>query len=309
MTNSVFLAFNESFARYAAVSIASLLVHARSKLSLTCIVSELEPCSERLIRDLVERFDGKVEFIRADESFFAGWKLGFHFTISNYFRLLGPSLIRAERALFLDADLIITCDVDDLTSVDLQSCWFGGCIDHLGGRASGVPRSPNDPYLNAGVLIYNLNALRKFDFLRKCRDVYISYQDSIKFADQCIINKLAEGRKLPIDERWNIQINDRGPYDLKNRIGGFEGRSIIHANGPIKPWMTWSDPWISELWFSYARLVDLSPAEFRIEPRNVQELYAQARARDLSGDYKSASEIKERLLKILSNQNNQASTP
>lgn len=78
------------------------------------------------------------------------------FTYINLLKVCYPSILPVEKVLHLDVDTII-CDIlEPLWNIDLTDKWFAACPEY-----HGVYRPFGFPYYNAGVILLNLEQMRK----------------------------------------------------------------------------------------------------------------------------------------------------
>ncbi len=160
-----------------------------------------------------------------------------YFSATTYFRLFIPDLYpEYDKALYLDSDIVILSDIADLYNIDLKDNLVGAAPDDViqtievfknySELVVGVADYKN--YFNAGILLMNLEALRKFGFQEK----FIYLLGTVKFSvaqDQDYLNRLCKGRVTLLDKNWN-----RMPVggDIKER----EKLHLIHYNLAFKPW-------------------------------------------------------------------------
>src|SRR5262249_20221382 len=148
-----------------------------------------------------------------------------------------PSLLPHQKALYLDTDTLVVSDVTPLLEIDIGDNLFAGVPDPDGAKTSKVPRVTGDTYINSGVLLMNLKALREGNFVEKTRAIYSQYEREIMWADQCLINKYAERKKLIIGAEFNRQIFPNSmigkDWDL---LCARNDTKVFHFLGPIKPW-------------------------------------------------------------------------
>ena len=299
---AVVFTFDRGFLPYAIVAMTSLLVHSKHHVRVYCVTDGLEADDVRLLERAFLGYDAELRLVEASRHIFAQWKVLFHYSTANYFRLEAPSLIPDKRVIYLDCDLLVTCDLRELFTIDLQGAWLAACLDPDGKRVATVPIGADEPYINTGVLVLDLEALRQADFGALARQAYRANADTVQFADQCVINLVAEGRKLVLEPRWNVQQHNI-PWPRQAEVmASFDRRAILHASGPVKPWMSWSDPWIANLWRSYARLTELDVASLLKDATTYQQHVWKAAALDAQGRWKEASELKGRLLAHLQSQ-------
>ncbi|MEM1129277.1 MAG: glycosyltransferase family 8 protein [Pseudomonadota bacterium] len=155
-----------------------------------------------------------------------------------------------DRAIFLDADLMIVDDLGPLWETDLEGKVFGACRD-LAISTCGSPRGvkspekwgvpPSAPYLNAGVMLIDLAAWRQRDPL----DALLDYMRKTgKAADQFhqeALNAVMWQEWKAVPDRWNLIAGlygrSFGPY---SRTGN-DDPAVLHFSGSIKPWRIKSD--------------------------------------------------------------------
>ena len=116
-------------------------------------------------------------------------------------------------------------------------------------------------YFNAGVLLMNLDELRKFKFQEK----FLYLLEKVKFSvaqDQDYLNRLCKGRVKLISHDWNVMpyVNEETkPEDIK----------IVHYNFAYKPWH-FEDVTYNEYFWEYAK-----KTEFYDEILKVRENYTE----------------------------------
>ncbi len=281
--------FDESFVGHAAVAITSLCAHSDSALKIYCLFFNIPEERLSIILNITRRFHVEVEFINVGEQF-SGWKTGFHFSTASYYRLLIENLVPENRAIYLDCDLLITCDLKDLFNIQLGNNFLAGCEDEKGRKTSKITLADDDVYINTGVLVMDLDRMRTEDFFNRARDVYESHTSQIVWADQCVINLAAAGRKSLLERHWNVMAHEQSDGNtLEALYEPFVGNGILHFSGPVKPWHMWSGAWEAALWQSYLRLSGnpLSAASRR--PKTVDELNALIRKFESEGKWKEAA--------------------
>lgn len=180
-----------------------------------------------------------------------------------------------KKAIFLDGDLIVQGDINELYSFDLGKNLIGAVVDSIvtcdidawwqrkrNYIIQNNKMKNTDNYFNSGVLLLNLPAIRQFpNFI----DKYIcesEFQDPARCNhDQDSLNFVLEGKTLFLPMKYNFQCNLLLPYNFKhltmkarnlidkNRKDIF----IVHYDGDMpKPWKNLSGDF-SHLWWKYAR--------------------------------------------------------
>jgi lipopolysaccharide biosynthesis glycosyltransferase len=297
---TVVYSFDSKYAHYAAVSTYSLAAHSTTPLRIVWIIPDTDTAGILPIaEELAGKFDLHIDVVPVAMAGFTAWKVSHHFTLAMYLRLLIPSLIPGPRALYLDADTLVLKDLSALYFTDLGGNLIAGVIDGFGHETSKVPRADGDPYLNSGVLLMDLDALRSDRMLEKATALYLEHEHELAWPDQCVINKYAEGRKLVLHPGWNCRVS---AYDIGP--GQFDGvlsepdLSILHFVSFVKPWQTWSDPRISDFWWQYARRAQidgLAPQEVS----TVGQAILFTHMLDKSERFREASKMKSDIISFL----------
>ena len=175
-----------------------------------------------------------------------------YYSVTTYFRLFIPNLYpQYNKALYLDCDIVLLADVAELYNIDMGDNLVAAAPDDVIQKIEvfqeyvekvvGVADYRN--YFNAGVLLMNLDELRKFDFQEK----FLYSLEKIKFAvaqDQDYLNRLCKGRVKIISNVWDKMpiSNDTDTNDLK----------LIHYNLAFKPWH-FEDILYKEYFWKYAK--------------------------------------------------------
>lgn len=133
-----------------------------------------------------------------------------------------------ERLIWLDSDTIVLGSLEPLWNLDLQKMAIAAAPD-----AGGNPHNPQDrnPYLNGGVLVYNMKLWEEEQLSEKL----IENARSNLWADydQGALNSFLAGRWKQLEQIWNN-------YDTEDR-----STKVMHFMSRPKPWES-STP--NQLW-------------------------------------------------------------
>lgn len=181
---------------------------------------------------------------------------------ANFYRLFLPLLLEREnRCLYLDGDLAVCADLQDLYETNLQEYYVAGvtdCLCHNDDHFSHVTGHdiPFGYYINAGVMLMNLEKMRNDHLLE--RFLRLNDASYFPFLDQDIINYGCRGNVKLLDKKFNVYPGDTPEVlsALRQRIPGqarlfsdtaLTNPSIIHFVGSQKPWndpsMPYADVW------------------------------------------------------------------
>ena len=193
-----------------------------------------------------------------------------YFTSATYFRLFIPDLYpQYDKAIYLDSDTIVLGDISDFYNIDLEDNLLGAISDasvrntpdfiEYVERVIGMSTYKN--YFNAGVMIMNLDEMRKFHFEEK----FLYLLETVKYAvaqDQDYLNRLCKGRVKIIGEEWNrmpMPSNEVKDEDIK----------LLHFNHMFKPWH-FDDVMFQDEFWKYAK-----ETEFYNDILNIKQNYTE----------------------------------
>lgn len=171
-----------------------------------------------------------------------------HYTKTTYYRLFIPELFpQLEKVLYLDCDIVLQTDVAELFDQDMAGDLVGAvpdsmvtAIDAFGEYVSNRLGIRPEHYFNAGVLLMDLDAMRRFHFT----EVFLKLLNSVTFRvaqDQDYLNVICKGRTLLLGREWNT---------MPGCAGGEP--KLIHYNLDCKPWWRDDVPYGDVFW-DYAR--------------------------------------------------------
>jgi lipopolysaccharide biosynthesis glycosyltransferase len=170
--------------------------------------------SRNTLSRLAKRFGESVrlEFVPVDDSVFRGTTSGPGKSHIAYFRILLPHLLDVPRLIYLDCDVLVFRDLAELFDLELSP----------GKVLAAVPDSetlslaedsrtivdamelPADgTYFNSGVMLMNLDELRKQRFCQRAMEFLNTWRADYRFWDQSAINFLLRGRIETLPDCWN----------------------------------------------------------------------------------------------------------
>ena len=186
-----------------------------------------------------------------------------YLTRATLFRLGLERLAPADchRVVYLDCDLIVMRDLRDLWRVDLSGFPIGAVPDALAFAGNLVPdfaarfalNLEDGEYVNAGVLLIDLDAVRHEKAFSRAIDFVTEHADSLSFGDQDAINFAFWGRVKLLDNEWNAS-RDRAIAAIASTLPAYKqlnGRppAIIHFSHQYKPWSNNGyHPWFWIYW-------------------------------------------------------------
>ncbi len=131
-----------------------------------------------------------------------------------------------DKLLYLDTDVLLSGDIGELYDVDVENYDLAGVRDHYG-RFFIYPN-----YLNSGVMLWNLKAIREKGIFR--RATKLCNEKKMLLMDQSAINKYAK-KKLILPPRFNEQHKNKKDTLVRHFSMRIKWFPFIRTE-KIKPW-------------------------------------------------------------------------
>ena len=185
---------DENYAKYAMVSIASLLENNcdTDEIIIYFIADSLNIETMNKLNEIVNFFHRKIIFIDAsdiDISFIRKTD----FSPAGYYRLLVSELLAVDKVLYIDSDTIIRKCLEELWTIDIKNYLVAGVKDTLEDfMAEGVGLDDNSSYINSGVMLLNFEMMRKINFNKRVAECFNRFDGYVPHHDQGVINCLAK---------------------------------------------------------------------------------------------------------------------
>ena len=271
----VFFAVDDGYSPFLAVSIQSLADHAspENQYSIKILHTDISVENKKKISKY-QRENIDIEFVDLNyyiEKIQDKLYTRDYYSKTTYFRLFIPNLYpQYDKALYLDCDIVILDDIANLYGIDMGDNLVAAAPDDViqtikvfqdyVEKVVGVADHRN--YFNAGILLMNLDELRKFKFQEK----FIYSLGKITFSvaqDQDYLNRLCKGRVKLIDKNWNrmpITKDKVKPSDVK----------LVHYNLAFKPWH-FEDILFKEFFWEYAKKTEYFDEILKIRDSYTEE--------------------------------------
>ena len=210
--------------------------------------SDLEESIQRAVeRDFQERVT--FHFLQVPEELFADFPETGRYPRQIYYRLAAPLLLPKEldRILYLDVDVVVINSLRTFCEMDFEGSYYVGCT-HTRELLTKLnqARLQSDKavaYINTGVLLMNLNALRQVIRLEEISAYVREHEKALILPDQDILTALY-GDKIQLADSLCYNLSDRvlsfynGSHPKEKRDVNWVRRNtaIIHYCGRNKPW-------------------------------------------------------------------------
>lgn len=205
--------------------------------------------NQKLLLQEALKYNVKIEFHTFDIS-----KLAIldridsgRYSLSTFLRLYLPVILpNLSKVLYLDGDIIVRHSLQQLWNTNIDNCALAGVTAALLGHGlleKDIHYDPQFDYINAGVLLMNLDYIRHNGILQQFEQYIVDHQNELYFFDQTVINNVLFDRKLVIDIRYNLYFSDflrkyanYRQLTKAHRREVFHDPTIVHFPSEIKPW-------------------------------------------------------------------------
>lgn len=167
----------------------------KNKEKLYCIAKDFK--RKIYIIDVnIEDFNLKNDFIKSSR-----WP------ISAFSRLYSALLLPKEisKIIYIDCDTIIKESLENLDKEEFENNIFLGvkeCVSK--GYKKNIGLTDNDNYINAGILLIDLEKLRNIDINNEIQDFVKKYKNKISYADQDVLNGIFHKQIGILSPKFNV---------------------------------------------------------------------------------------------------------
>lgn len=264
------MALDDGYVYPTIVSITSALENANPEREYSFYImhpGEFKQENKDKIKSLEEKYKScKIELIDMKDRYKDANDKG-HITTPAYYRLaLSDLLPNLDKIIWLDGDTIVFSDLKEMLDIDMTGLCYRGFLDYIPDAVDDfVP--DNDHVICSGVMLLNLDELRKEDMVNKFEKFISENNDRLIQHDQTTINSVAykkvdilpakyglynygsvEGAKAPLSIYRYSKAYSADEIEL-----AFLNPCILHCI--CKPWHN-KDVRGGKEWWDYARKTD-----------------------------------------------------
>ena len=209
--------------------------------------SDLTDADMDAVRAVSDRVS--CRFLSVDAGDFDGFPESSRYPRQIYYRLAAPLLLPEEldRILYLDVDTLVINPLKELYTMDFQGNYYIAsthireALTKLNDRRLNVP--DGSPYVNTGVMVLNLPALRENLTMDEIRRTALQKIDSFWLPDQDLLTVL-HGDKILLADTQKYNLSDRilniynaNPKNPRHNLDWVrENTVVIHYCGKNRPW-------------------------------------------------------------------------
>ena len=241
---AIVLAANYAYVDQVLTTIKSICFHNRS-LRFYLINSDFPNEWIKQLNKRLEKFDSEIINCRVTSEQISRYKTDISYTV--FLRYFIADFVQEDKALYLDCDLVVTKNLDDLFATELQDYPLAAIRD-FGGKAYF-----GREIFNAGVLLINNDLWKQEQMTQRLIDLTIEWHDKVDQADQSILNMLFENRWLELDFDYNHIVIHKQFTDYQLPAGQ-DYPAIIHYLSHRKPWKDLAAQTYRDVWWYYHNL-------------------------------------------------------
>ena len=254
-------ATDDNYALYSGVAIQSIISNAskNNKYVIYILEENLSPIWKKSLYKLATK-NVRIDFINI-QNLLSGYTNDVfythsHFSKATYYRFFIPKIFNNfKKIIYLDCDLIVNTDIENLFSVELENNYVG-CVnsgkyksDEMVDYIKSLGLKDPYKYFNSGVIVFDINKLKASDFTNKCINILKS-RKNFALMDQDVLNIVFEGNIKFLDASWNVFNNCLFRSFQKNNLTKeneiyyqylekcAKNPNIMHYNSNLKPWNT-----------------------------------------------------------------------
>ena len=214
-----------------------------------------------------------VELIDMKNSFNNTYITPSYITRATYYRLLLPSILnKYNKILYLDGDIIVRKDLWNLYSTDIKDNYIGAVKDiwhqMYGGRdyAHKLGIKNLNQYINAGILVMNLQKIREDNMKKKFNDFIPTLESRrLYLNDQDVLNATCYDKIKFISPEYNAMQHLEFNYDVMGiLVDCYDMQewkkacidpAIVHYTSSAKPWKGCNCRFYNE-WDKYRKIAE-----------------------------------------------------
>ncbi|MDD5578207.1 MAG: glycosyltransferase family 8 protein [Methylobacter sp.] len=259
---NVVFAIDKNYIEQFTVACVSLLENNKEIVGRIFLVTNVDDSNPKLFKSISfikSRYGIVIETLGLNSEILSKFKITHHVSTATYFRLLLSDILpkSIEKVLFLDADLIVNGELNELLRLSFSPYSdakeshdiYVYAVNHRYSKKElerlAFAQFNSDTYFNAGVMYINLKIWRDNCIASRLIENAEKYNENLLWWDQDVLNITFEDKWSELDYKYNsFQLTERSESDYK----------IIHYTGSSKPWHFRNNHPYKHLYWKYLRM-------------------------------------------------------
>lgn len=218
----------------------------------------------------INNFD--IEIIYFDNSLISNFKGIRHVSNATYIKYFIPSLVNEKSILFLDADIYINRNIENIWQEFSSDCTIFAVEDPGYKNENELLGIDNQTAtFNCGIMLFNIEKMKEKDLCKKLIDYTNRNSSKIQNADQTVFNAICkqEWKKIPME--FNMQrihfISSAKELRIDKKVlkKNIANPAIVHFTTHSKPWMfRCAHPYKKEYLKNYKQLFEFKYKDITI---------------------------------------------
>lgn len=204
---NIVITSSDLYSKLAITTLKSLFINNRvaDDITIYYIGDRLSNASHQNLVDLADEYNRKIIFVPMPKNFdqlTGSNRNGQTVFCYCYFQNLLPETV--DKVLLLEGDQIITGDISELYNLDISSYYIAAADDLQSSMyKKKIGMREDSPYVNCGVILYNLKKWREDNLTTKITEVLNSKQHMFFYDVQDVINYTVEGGVKILPPKYN----------------------------------------------------------------------------------------------------------
>jgi lipopolysaccharide biosynthesis glycosyltransferase len=225
---------------------------------------DLTEQSAQMLTEMVTSSGGIIDFLRFTDTAIAAIPPMEQSSPATWYRILLPELLPdVDRVLYLDIDTVAVDSLEPLWDTDLSGNLVAAVTNVMPpealDRAAQLGLGAGYAYFNAGVLLLNLEEIRRSGTADELREHSLRHGGDLLWRDQDVLNLVLGKARVQLHPRWN-SMNAMRAFPWARELfgaGELEEASlhpgIRHFEGPLtcKPWHYLCDDEMRQAYFDH----------------------------------------------------------
>lgn len=245
MRRAIVLAGDNGYMEKLEVAIKSI-VATNSHINFYVINDNLPQEWFWLMNNRLESVQSEIQNVKISSDQIKGYSLPMdHLSYATFYRYFIGEVVAENRALYIDADIVVTGDLTPLFEMDLEGYALAAVTDGLDVNK-----------FNAGVLLIDTALWREENVCQQLLELTNRYHEE-EFGDQGILNRHFKGRWKKLPEKYNVMVgmdtfaHTFNAFEWYDRANQLEKEAVIIHYAGDKPWNQWNLNRCRDIWWFY----------------------------------------------------------
>lgn len=248
MNKAVVLVANNGYVEKMETTIKSVVAHNRA-INFYVINDDIPVEWFQLLNKHLKYFQSQIFNVKKANHHLGDYHLpheALHY--ASFFYYYMADLVPADRALYLDSDIIVRGNLDEIFNLDFEDNYIAAVQDIW---LDGSPAA----HFNSGVIMANLEKWRQEEVPMSEQLLRLTSEHHREaYGDQGILNMRFEGKWKHLDSRYNCMVGVDSEAIIHGNIDWYEHAEkdpmIVHYTGK-KPWESYPANRFRDIWWFY----------------------------------------------------------